>query len=976
MKKNTSNQSGMFNMRLIFAVALCTIGGSFGWFSFASTPSSGTLSPATPILTYDAGPLPPNAIQDVTGLALSGPVCQGTGTPAATCDSYALTITLPAGYVAQNPAAEARVTLFWTNTDPTNNAASDYDLYVYKGAIGDLNGTKKADWQSTGDSTADPEIAHVTPLQDGTNQFTIKVVGFQPAGETVHIRIELLSHTGGAGGFPGFGQADPTVPGVPRYQIFSNTTVDAGQGGGQGEFNIGYNTTTKRIMAYNGLNAHVQRVTPPEVATPGAPECCLETWIQKDPGPTGGFAVGLDPIMWTDNWTEANPLPMQPTAGARTFVANATAGTNASYAVTDNDGDTYVPTNASPPNASSDHETLGSGPYPASMSVLKTPINHGHAIYYCAQTYPVGAAACQRSDNFGDTYGPSTLMYLGQAGSLCGGIHGHVHVGPDGTVYVPVRDCTGNAGVAVSMDAGTNWATYSVPNSPVQVHGSDPSIAIDADNKVYIFYIVSNADHSQGHVHVQVSTDHGATWSKDTDLGISHGVINSAFPEAIGGSSGRAACGFVGSDQAGDYENINYPGYWYLFMATTYDGGDSWSVTNLTPNDPVQGKGGIWQGGGSGIQNRNLLDFNEVTMDEKGRVLFGYSDGCTGGCVGNPDNNTFRAAMRVARQFGGKPLLAQFDPNPAEPAVPKPPCLSGTRDGSGVHLTWRTPDNGGADITKYAIYRGNASGNETLLIVTNGTKTIFDDVTADPAQPVFYKVRAINNVDPTGGAFSQEVNFPATPGIQLLSISSIKSHGGINFGVDLPLNGSGIECRSGGTDGTYLLVFDFLNPITSVDGATVSAGTGSISSKQIINGNYLVNLTGVSNAQRIAVTLTNVHDSAGNALPSLTAIMGVLVGDTTANGAVNSSDIAQTQSQSGQAVTQSNFREDVTINGSINSSDVALVQSKSGTGLPSSTSTDSASSPSTAPVSSGTTTTSTTTKTKSRRTSTTDGVSR
>jgi hypothetical protein len=62
--------------------------------------------------------------------------------------------------------------------------------------------------------------------------------------------------------------------------------------------------------------------------------------------------------------------------------------------------------------------------------------------------------------------------------------------------------------------------------------------------------------------------------------------------------------------------------------------------------------------------------------------------------------------------------------------------------------------------------------------------------------------------------------------------------------------------------------------------------------------------------------------------------MGVLVGDTTGNGAVNSSDIAQTQSQSGQPVTAANFREDVNANGLINSSDIALVQSKSGTALP------------------------------------------
>ena len=62
--------------------------------------------------------------------------------------------------------------------------------------------------------------------------------------------------------------------------------------------------------------------------------------------------------------------------------------------------------------------------------------------------------------------------------------------------------------------------------------------------------------------------------------------------------------------------------------------------------------------------------------------------------------------------------------------------------------------------------------------------------------------------------------------------------------------------------------------------------------------------------------------------------MGVLEGDTTANRAVNSSDISQTQSQSGQSVTGSNFREDVTVNGLINSSDISLVQSRSGTALP------------------------------------------
>ncbi len=58
------------------------------------------------------------------------------------------------------------------------------------------------------------------------------------------------------------------------------------------------------------------------------------------------------------------------------------------------------------------------------------------------------------------------------------------------------------------------------------------------------------------------------------------------------------------------------------------------------------------------------------------------------------------------------------------------------------------------------------------------------------------------------------------------------------------------------------------------------------------------------------------------------------IGDTNADGAVNSADIAQTKSQSGKSLTTSNFREDITADGNLNSADIGLVKSKSGTALP------------------------------------------
>lgn len=62
--------------------------------------------------------------------------------------------------------------------------------------------------------------------------------------------------------------------------------------------------------------------------------------------------------------------------------------------------------------------------------------------------------------------------------------------------------------------------------------------------------------------------------------------------------------------------------------------------------------------------------------------------------------------------------------------------------------------------------------------------------------------------------------------------------------------------------------------------------------------------------------------------------MGVLLGDASENGTVNSTDVSQTKVKSGEAVDATNFRSDVTVNGSINRSDVSTVKLRSGTALP------------------------------------------
>jgi hypothetical protein len=170
-------------------------------------------------------------------------------------------------------------------------------------------------------------------------------------------------------------------------------------------------------------------------------------------------------------------------------------------------------------------------------------------------------------------------------------------------------------------------------------------------------------------------------------------------------------------------------------------------------------------------------------------------------------------------------------------------------------------------------------------------------------------------------------------------VVSRKTHGGAgDYDIDLPLTGAaGVECRSGGPGMELQLVFFFPSAVT-VQTAAVTSGTGNVTSSAVgtqpggDGSQVIVNLSGVADAQRLTVTLSGVNDGTGTG--DVSVRIGVLLGDTTGNGAVSASDIGDAKVQSGQPVTAANFRTDVTANGSINASDMGVVKSRAGTTLP------------------------------------------
>ena len=185
-----------------------------------------------------------------------------------------------------------------------------------------------------------------------------------------------------------------------------------------------------------------------------------------------------------------------------------------------------------------------------------------------------------------------------------------------------------------------------------------------------------------------------------------------------------------------------------------------------------------------------------------------------------------------------------------------------------------------------------------------------------------------NTFTNTGGRYCAQSQAPMAQ-----SAFSRKTHGAAGtFDVPLPLTGNvGVECRSGGATNDYQMIINFATTVT-VGSASVTSGTASVTSFSVSGSQVTVNLTGVTNVQRITVTLFNVND--GTHMGNVPVFMGVLVGDVNGNAVVNATDVALTKSQVGMAVSSSNFREDVNANGTISATDVAIVKSDVGTSLP------------------------------------------
>ena len=490
---------------------------------------------------------------------------------------------------------------------------------------------------------------------------------------------------GDAAGAPSVSVADPSSPLTARFKNYY-APEETGLGLDAGEPSIGVNHKTGRVMFQNVLET--LQVTFDDSRRPPTAE-------YKDvTNPIQGVTT-LDPYLFTDSVT------------GRTFVSQLAPPCSVT-AYTDTDGEPPVPGG---PTASAwvtaqgcgvgsnfDHQMLVAGP--ASDPSLSPAYGPGRVVYYCSQV--IAYAACSVSRDGGQTYlqsVPAYTLYAAGSGPRpgiqgCTGLHGHIRIAPDGTAYLPNFECSDVSGtelrsaVVVTENDGLTWTIRQIKDSVPPNFDSDPAVAADGANRVYVAY-----ENDTSNMMVVTSDDRGATFTPSVDIGLPYKIKNATFPKVVAGSAGRAAVTFLGTPTEAPLNGEDQPenqlvefdpdqgdpkGGWHMYVSMTFDGGATWTTQDVTPTDPVQ-RGCIWWGsaeGGAGCPSmkRNLLDFNDITMDRVGRVLVGYADGCVAACVTDadgPNNVSGDPSVEdigvIARQFCGRGLLAEYDDAPDGP---------------------------------------------------------------------------------------------------------------------------------------------------------------------------------------------------------------------------------------------------------------------------------------------------------------------
>lgn len=378
--------------------------------------------------------------------------------------------------------------------------------------------------------------------------------------------------------------------------------------------------------------------------------------------------LSFDPYVWVDDAEGAD----------RIFTIDLTVAC-AYLSFSDDEGKSWTTNPLACGRPVNDHQTLFSGP-PAISPTLNFP----NVVYYCWND--IGSSSCAKSLDGGISWVPTGTPAFsgydpnaedpgvpesptGRRPANCGGLHGHGHVGPDGTVYLPKGHC-GQPWLAISKDEGATWQQVRVAKNGVVDH--EASVATDPKGNVYYTYVGRDRL-----VYLVTSKDGGKRWSKPMMVA-APGVNESDIPSLDVGGVGKVAIAYMGTTNSPGMPFPNSPGTSTNpdcivaqlpcpppdeYKDTTWNGYTTVSVNVFAeqpvfysapvndPRDPL--KRGTCGPGRCGL---DILDFIDVVIAPNGEVWTSWVDACVLACA-DPKGTQDQGSEAVVGHFEGGPNL-------------------------------------------------------------------------------------------------------------------------------------------------------------------------------------------------------------------------------------------------------------------------------------------------------------------------------
>jgi len=296
------------------------------------------------------------------------------------------------------------------------------------------------------------------------------------------------------------------------------------------------------------------------------------------------------------------------------------------------------------------------------------------SVYLLYRTISVPATGyIQRSDSAagqpaGFAYQPATpLGPTSQTGSIAVDQN-------DGTVYASFNDGAVFVGLpprnpatgAVILDPATGtpaapikYNTYQAATDPNGVAHIFFPIKVAADGTAYVAY--SN----EHNIYLESSTDKGQTWSAPVQVNAPGVSATNAFPWLETGPSGVVGVVWFGTTDPNNDDAAN----WRVYYAQTFNAKAAGpAFAQVEAGDHVIHASNISEGGTTGMANRNLLDYFQLSYAPDGSAVIGYTD----------DHNDFNGHCYVTHQIGGASIVGTtltppMIPAPVAPTVPPAP---------------------------------------------------------------------------------------------------------------------------------------------------------------------------------------------------------------------------------------------------------------------------------------------------------------